>query len=68
MKKISDSERLLVGWGRDGDRLCYFISHKKVKDSPICCDPEDLKDKMKKIVDFVDTTKFKEKTKHRREK
>ena len=54
MKKISDSERMLVGWGRDGDRICYFISHKKIKDSPICCNPEDLKDKMKRIVDLID--------------
>jgi len=66
MKKISDSERMLVGWGRDGDRLCYFISHKKIKDSPICCNPEDLERKMKKIVDFIDTIKSQKKIKHRR--
>lgn len=57
MKKISDSERMLVGWGRDGKRVCYFISHKKIKDSPICCNPDDLKEKMKKIVDLIDKGK-----------
>lgn len=57
MKKISDSERMLVGWGRDGDRLCYFISHKRIPNSPICCNPEDLEDKMKKIVDSLDKVK-----------
>lgn len=57
MKKISDSERMLVGWGRDGDRICYFISHKKIKDSPICCNPQDLEEKMKRIVDLIDKGK-----------
>lgn len=57
MKRISDSERMLVGWGRDGNRICYFISHKKIKDSPICCNPEDLREKMKKIVDLIDKGK-----------
>lgn len=57
MKKISDSKRILLGWGRDGDRLCYFISHKKIKDSPICCNPEDLEVKMKEAVDLIDNRK-----------
>ena len=54
MKKISESKRILVGWGRHGDRACYFISHKALKSSPMPCYPEDLQTIMKKLIDKID--------------
>jgi len=62
MKKIGDSKRILVGWGRKGDRLCYFLSHKAIKKTlkdPVCCSPEDLQVKMKDLVDSIDGGKSK---------
>ncbi|OGX24810.1 MAG: hypothetical protein A2787_00780 [Omnitrophica WOR_2 bacterium RIFCSPHIGHO2_01_FULL_48_9] len=53
MKKISDSERILIGWGKDGKRICYFLSHK-ILEGPIPCNPEDLQSKINKLVDTID--------------
>lgn len=60
MKKIGESKRILVGWGRKGNRVCYFLSHRKLRD-PICCNPEHLQIKMKALIDLIDGGKSKKK-------
>jgi len=62
MKKIGDSKRILVGWGRQGNRLCYFLRHRTLKKT-IPCAPEDLQSRMKALVDLIDGGKPKRKTK-----
>ena len=57
-KKIGESRRVLVGWGRKGNRLCYFLTHKDIQETiedPICCSPEHLNSKMEELVTLVDS-------------
>ncbi len=53
MKKITECKRILVGWGRKGERINYFLSHKTLK-KRIYCKPEHLQNKMKALVDSID--------------
>lgn len=62
MKKISESKRIVVGWGREGNRLCYFLRHRTLKNS-IPCSPEDLQSRMKALVDLIDGGKPKRRNK-----
>jgi hypothetical protein len=59
-KKVTDSERIVVGWGNKGERRCFFITHKKLPETqgdPICCKPEDLEKKLMEVADKVDKIK-----------
>ncbi|MDD5653884.1 MAG: hypothetical protein PHT31_06990 [Candidatus Omnitrophica bacterium] len=60
MKKIGESKRIMVGWGRSEGRICYFLSHKTLK-NPIPCNPEHLQNKMKALADLIDGGKPKKK-------
>lgn len=53
MKKISDSKRILVGWGRKGKKLIYFLSHNSLK-KKVICSSKDLQDKLEKLVTSID--------------
>jgi hypothetical protein len=42
-KKIGDSKRFLIGWGKGPKgRLCFFVSHKDISGSAVPRNPEDL--------------------------
>lgn len=53
MAMISESKRIILGWGRKNGKTCYFISHKTIE-GPVPCSPEDLKDKLGKLTDSID--------------
>jgi len=56
-KKIIESERFVVGWGRQGKRIAFFIAHKDLPETigdPLVCNPEDLPAKMIELADRVD--------------
>ena len=44
MKKVSETERFLIGWGKKDGRLCFFVSHKDLNkpSGSIPINPEDL--------------------------
>jgi len=68
-KKIGETKRILVGWGRKEERLCYFLTHREIQETlkdPICCNPKDLKDKMEALVNVVDSKRKLIRTKKRR--
>lgn len=58
VKRVGESRRMVVGWGRGKDkRRCFFITHKDLPETqgnPICCDPEDLQERMMDVADRVD--------------
>ena len=56
-KAIADAERFLVGWGRQGDRIAFFITHKELpdtKNNPIVCSPENVSQKLHELANQVD--------------
>jgi hypothetical protein len=56
MKKIGESKRFIVGWGRDkGGRICFFVSHKDInpQNDPVPINPEDLSSYMMDAVKYL---------------
>lgn len=56
-KKVKESRRIIVGWGKKDGRRCFFIAHGELPETlgdPICCQPEDLPKKMMEVADRVD--------------
>jgi hypothetical protein len=61
-KQIEKSRRFLVGWGRQGERMVFFIAHNELpetKSDPIICNPEDLSQKMVELAERIDRTRGK---------
>ena len=54
MKKVTQSERFGVGWGRKGKRIAFFIYHKELGSVPIPCNPEDLEIKLVELANKID--------------
>lgn len=62
IKPIGKSRKFLVGWGRQGKRIAFFISHNELpetKGNPIPCDPQDLPQKMMELADRIDKARGK---------
>jgi|GEM_PF-3315255 len=62
MKNINDSKRFLIGWGRQGNRMVFFLAHSELpetKSNPIVCSPEDLSQKMVELANKIDKTRGK---------
>ena len=54
-KKVGESQRFVVGWGRKNGRIVFFIKHKELRGGrPIPCNPEDLQRKMVTLADEID--------------
>ncbi len=55
MKGVSESDRFVVGWGRNGKRIAFFIHHAEIKDGKsFVCSPKDLAKKMVELADQID--------------
>lgn len=65
-KIIGDTERFLVGWGRQGGRMAFFITHKELPDTkknPIVCDPKEIGQKLPELANQVDAIRRSRRTK-----
>ncbi len=61
-RAIESSRRFLVGWGRQGNRMVFFIAHNELpetKGNPIPCNPEDLPEKMVELANSIDRARGK---------
>ncbi|MEQ4489704.1 MAG: hypothetical protein AAC990_04995 [Dehalococcoides mccartyi] len=61
-KAVEDSRRFVVGWGRHGDRIQFFIAHSELpetKGHPIPCKPEELAEKMIELAERIDLARGK---------
>lgn len=60
--KIRESKRFIVGWGREGKRIAFFIKHSELPETignPIVCNSEDLPKKMVELADRIDKSRGK---------
>lgn len=60
--KIRESKRFVVGWGREGNRMAFFITHSELPETmgdPIVCNPEKLSEKMVELADKIDKSRGK---------
>jgi hypothetical protein len=54
-KPIKTVKRFVVGWGRKGDRLTFFIQHKRIENGKrIPTNPEDLQERLTKFATRLD--------------
>jgi hypothetical protein len=61
-KTIKETRRFLVGWGRQGDRIAFFIAHRELPETevnPIVCNREDLAQKMIELANKIDMARGK---------
>ncbi len=63
VKRMKESDRFLIGWGRAKDgRLAFFISHRKIQHGrTIPTDPKDLVKRLTKYATQIDGGKPKRK-------
>jgi len=59
MKKIRESKRFVIGWGKKDGRLCFFVSHKDINrpQDPRPIDPKDLVQYLKEAVEYIENSK-----------
>lgn len=58
VKKISDSERFLIGWGKGANgKICFFVSHKNIKKSPAPRYGEDLVEYLEECIKKIEKKK-----------
>jgi len=61
-KNIKDTKRFLVGWGRQGNRMVFFIAHSELPETdsnPIVCNPDNFSQTMIELANRIDKSRGK---------
>ena len=59
---IRTTKKFVVGWGRSGNRMAFFITHPELPETritPIPCDPKDLQEQLVKLAHKIDKARGK---------
>ena len=57
MKKVSESERFVIGWGKKGDGLCFFVNHKDISKKARPTNPEHLVQVLTEAIEYIESNK-----------
>jgi len=61
MKKMGESKRFLISWGKGTHGLCFFVSHKDINPKPVPKLPEDLVEYLEDAIKYIESKKSNDK-------
>ncbi len=54
-KKVKDSERFVISWGKRKNGMCFFVSHKDIPHTPRPTNPEHLVKVLKEAIEYIES-------------